>query len=220
MMDAEFWHQRWARNEIGFHRSRVHPMLEDHWSSLSPRSEEAVLVPLCGKSLDLDWLAQRGHSVVGVELSEDAARAFFDERERTPVTERFGGLDALRAGSITLCVGDFFEFDPATRFPLLFDRAAMIALPAERRVAYRARLAHLLSADGRGLLITLEYAQPTMDGPPFSVERDELMRDPALDYRSLDAVDALPEHPGFQARGIRSLSERASVVRRRGVKRG
>ncbi|NKI34496.1 thiopurine S-methyltransferase [Wenzhouxiangella sp. XN79A] len=219
-MDHEFWHERWARNEIGFHRHRVHPMLERYWPALAPSASEPVLVPLCGKSLDLDWLADRGHPVVGVELSEAAVRAFFDERGHTPQPARYGGLDALRSGPITLCIGDFLAFDPGERFPLIFDRAAMIALPGERRPAYRAHLAERLASDGRGLLITLEYVPSAMEGPPFSVELDELALDPDLEYRSLAAVDALPDHPGFAQRGLQALTERASRFAHRRVPRG
>lgn len=214
-MDPAFWHERWARDEIGFHRSRVHPMLRRHWPALAPADEQTVLVPLCGKSLDLDWLAGRGHPVVGVELSASAVEAYFRERKLAPERTVIGGLDALRSGRVTLCIGDFFEFSPAAPFDRIFDRAAMVALPAERRDAYRRTLAERLAPDGRGLLITLEYDPTAMNGPPFSVDGAELARDPDLVYRSLEAVDALPDHPGFEQRGLRSLIERASVFRHR-----
>ncbi len=210
-MDPAFWHRRWARDEIGFHRTRVHPMLERHWSMLAPARGRAVLVPLCGKSLDLDTLAERGHPVVGVELSAAAVEAYFQERGITPERTVVGGLDALRSGPVTLCIGDFFEFSPDAPFDRIFDRAAMVALPAGRREAYRQALTDLLAPDGCGLLITLEYDQAAMEGPPFSVELDELERDPNLAYRSLEVVDALPGHPGFEQRGVRALTERASV---------
>jgi thiopurine S-methyltransferase len=210
-MDPDFWHQRWARQEIGFHRSRVHPMLMRHWPSLSSRTDTPVLVPLCGKSLDMIWLADRGHTVVGVELSEDAVRDFFHEQGVTPSSTQFGGVKAWSHGSITLCVGDFFEFEPDRPFPLIFDRAAMVAMPADRRDAYRRQIAHLLAENGSGLLITLEYDQETMHGPPFSVNAAELALDPRLRYRTLEAVDALPDHPGFRQRGLAALTEQASV---------
>ena len=214
-MDPEFWQQRWARDEIGFHRSDIHPMLERHWPAIAPACDLPVLAPLCGKSRDLDWLAERGHPVVGVELSGVAVDAWFRERGLVPERTVVGGLEARCCGPVTLCIGDFFEFAPGARFPYLFDRAAMVALPPARRDAYRAALARLLAQDGRGLLITLEYEQSAMDGPPFSVDGTELERDPVLAYRSLEAIDALPTHPGFRQRGLRALTERASVVRHR-----
>jgi thiopurine S-methyltransferase len=212
-MDATFWHQRWAQREIGFHRSKVHPMLAQHWPTLADRNDGPVLVPLCGKSLDLKWLADRGHSVVGIELSEAAAIEFFEDHGLQPASTRLGGLKAWSAASITICVGDFFEFAPDFPFPRAYDRAAMVALPAEVRPRYRARLAALLADEGQGLLITLEYDPSTMHGPPFSVDEAELALDPRLHYRTLDAVDALPDHPGFRNQGVANLTERASVFR-------
>lgn len=213
-MDAAFWHERWAKREIGFHRSRVHPMLARHWSSLAGPERLPVLVPLCGKSLDLQWLADRGHPVVGVELSEEAVSEFFQDQNLHPKPVRIGGLDGWSAGSITVAVGDFFRFEPDAAFPLIYDRAAMVALPAQRRNAYRERLAELLADEGRGLLVTLEYPQAALSGPPFSVETAELERDPRLRYRTLECVDALDDHPGFRERGVPALLERASLFRR------
>lgn len=212
-MDTAFWHERWAKREIGFHRSQVHPMLVQHWPYVADGTRSPVLVPLCGKSLDLKWLADRGHPVVGVELSERAVSEFFEEHHLDPAPTRVGGLDAWTSGSITLAVGDFFEFAPEAPFPLIFDRAAMVALPRDRRDAYRRRLTKLLAANGRGLLITLEYLQASTQGPPFSVERPELASDPQLCYRSLEQLDALAEHPVFEQRGISDLTERASLFR-------
>lgn len=208
-MDPAFWHERWARDEIGFHREQVHPMLVAHWTSLAPATGEPVLVPLCGKSIDMGWLADRGHPVVGIELSATAARAFFEARGEAPQAGRYGGLDTLQAGPITLCIGDFFSFRSERPFRLVYDRAAMIALPPELRSAYRAALAGQLAADARGLLITLDYPQAEMNGPPFSVEEKELERDDHFHFDAIESVDALPGHPGFRARGLRALTERA-----------
>lgn len=209
-MDPEFWSQRWCRKDIGFHRSAVHPMLRRHWSTLSPSNDEAVLVPLCGKSLDLVWLSGSGgssRSVIGVELSEIAVEAFFDAHGLDPHPTRIGGLDALQADGITLCIGDFFEFDPPHAFPLVYDRAAMIALPAASRTSYRRKLRSLVSDDARGLLITLEYPQSEMDGPPFAVGEDELGEDPHFDYDVLERSDADDQDSPLGKRGLSRLSE-------------
>ncbi len=85
-MEQEFWHQRWAENQIGFHRDSVHPMLMRYWSTLCPMPDETVLVPLCGKSIDLNWLAEKHEHVIGVELSDIAVRAFF---QKTCIPRKF-----------------------------------------------------------------------------------------------------------------------------------
>lgn len=209
MTDADFWHERWARGEIGFHRSDVHPMLERHWREVAG-GRPRVLVPLCGKSLDLHWLAARGHEVVGVELDEGAIRSFFDEAGATPTVVDEGPLRCWRAGAVTILQGDFFDYRPDRPFDAIYDRAALIALPEPDRARYLERLGRLLAGEGRGLLITLEYPQDAMTGPPFSVPAEELARyadAAALRFECLARQDALEEHPGFRERGLPWLRE-------------
>ena len=73
-MHAEFWQARWARSEIGFHLPEVNPYLQQYWPALGLPEGARVLVPLCGKSLDLVWLVEQGHAVIGVELAERAVQ--------------------------------------------------------------------------------------------------------------------------------------------------
>lgn len=208
-MDKDFWHQRWQRNEIGFHRDSVNPVLQKHWPTISREGTGPVLVPLCGKSLDMLWLARQGHAVTGIEVDRGAVELFYKEAGLAPEIDESGPLPAYSAGGITLFVGDFFEFDQPDRFRLAYDRAALIALPAEMRPRYLAHLATLLAPDARGLLITLEYAQAQMQGPPFSVIHDELDGDPALDFQCLERSDVLAAHPRFSDKGLTWLNEAA-----------
>ena len=78
-MDPAFWHSRWQEGRIGFHQDRPTPLLVEHWTSLGLAQGSRVFVPLCGKSLDMAWLASQGHRVLGVELSAMAVRAFYEE---------------------------------------------------------------------------------------------------------------------------------------------
>lgn len=210
-MDPDFWHQRWQRDEIGFHRDEVHPALERHWAGIARDPSRAVLVPLCGKSLDLHWLAEHGHAVVGVELAESAVAAFFDEAGLEPRVETVGSLRRWRWGRIEIYQGDFFDFRPERRFELVYDRAALIALPPEMRPRYLRHLDSLLDRPAEGLLITLEYPQDRMNGPPFSVMGDELSRFerayPGLRFERLECRDVLAAHPRFRDRGLPWLSE-------------
>ncbi len=84
MKDPEFWHAKWASNQIGFHLTDVNTLLTDHWHTTQPKREDRVFVPLCGKSEDLVWLAEKHNDVQGVELSPIAVRAFFAEHFYTP----------------------------------------------------------------------------------------------------------------------------------------
>ncbi|MBM4368050.1 MAG: thiopurine S-methyltransferase [Deltaproteobacteria bacterium] len=160
-----FWHERWTSNQIGFHQATTNELLSRHWHLDRGR----VIVPLCGASRDLAWLAARGHEVVGVELSELACARFFEEHGLLP--EREG--NRWRAGAVTLVQGDFFAFSEPGAFDALYDRAALIALPPGVRPRYVDHLRHLLRAP-RGLLISFEYDQQKRDGPPFAVMASEV----------------------------------------------
>lgn len=166
----EQWLQRWEQNNIGFHRAEVHPALPAHWR---PRAG-SVLVPLCGKSLDLRWLAERGHQVVGVELAERAIRDFFRE-QRLTFERRDGALPAYVARELPIEIhhGDYFQF-AGRRCDALYDRAALVALPPGQRTAYAKHTDALLRAGAFRLVVTLEYEQALVQGPPFSVPATEL----------------------------------------------
>ena len=173
-MDASFWRSRWQEGRIGFHEGRPNGFLERHLGRLGARRR--VLVPLCGKAEDLAFLAGAGHEVIGVELVEDAVRAFFAEHAATPSVTPRGGLTEYRAGAITILAGDVFATTPALvgAVDALYDRAALIALPAPMRARYVPHVRSLLAPGSPALCVTLEYDQARMDGPPFAVLEDEL----------------------------------------------
>jgi thiopurine S-methyltransferase len=210
-MDPDFWRARWAEGKIGFHEGRPNAHLEAHASRLGER--RTVLVPLCGKSADLAYLAARGHHVVGVELVESAARAFFAEHGLTPEESTRGGLTALSAGEITILVGDFFATTRELLGPVdaLYDRAAMIALPPPLRARYVQHLRKLLPVGAPGLLLVLEYPQDQMAGPPFSVMEDEV--------RALYAgatVETIVDESAIGGGGVARLRELGVASRARG----
>src|SRR5258708_37195960 len=142
-MNRDYWLNRWKENRIGFHKAGVNPLLERFWPRVAAAGR--TLVPLCGKSDDLAWIAGRGHDVVGVDLSEIAARAFASEHGLDATVVESPPFTALRAGHITYLVGDFFDLTPknAGRFDLAYDRAALIAMPEDRRPAYTQKLLSL-----------------------------------------------------------------------------
>lgn len=212
-MDKTFWQQRWQANEIGFHQGQVNPLLTRFWPQLAIAKRAQVLVPLCGKSHDLHWLAARGHSVLGVELSAVALQAFFNEQQ-LPV-QRIAAGPFVRWEAQALCIleGDFFDLNAAdlAAVQAVYDRAALIALPTAMRQRYAERLIALLPATAQQLLITLDYPQREMDGPPFAVSRAEVehLYGSAYQITCLSEQDILAEMPGFQARGLTALREAA-----------
>jgi thiopurine S-methyltransferase len=209
-MEREFWINRWNDNQIGFHLKGVNPLLTRFWPAVSPAATGRLLVPLCGKSEDLRWLAERGHDVVGIELSLTAAKAFAAEQGMTFIESHEPPFTVLRGKRVTYYVGDFFDITPSIvgPFDLLYDRAALIALPPEMRPAYVEHLSTLVAKTGKGLLIALEYDPSQMHGPPFSVAEGEVRRlFNAVRCEKLFEYDCLESEPRFKARGVTWMKE-------------
>ncbi len=208
-MQAEFWLERWQNNEIGFHLPMVNPRLVDFWPTLDLPPAARVLVPLAGKTLDLGWLRAQGHAVLAVELSEDAARAFYAEAGLTPTRRVEGQFIRYSAQDIDYLVGDLFALSAPQCGPFagVWDRGALVALPADLRARYVAQMAALSAPDTRTLLITLEYAQAEMKGPPFAVPEDAVRGyfGATHDVELLLREDILPFEPRFKERGVTAL---------------
>lgn len=217
-MHPDFWHQRWADNQIGFHQDVPTPLLLKHWASLGVAPGARVFVPLAGKSLDMAWLASQGHRVLGVELSRVAVEQFFGENGLAPDLEETRYGTHYRAGSIEVIVGDAFVLDAdlLRDCSAVFDRAALIALPAALRARYASALYARLPAGCRGLLVTLEYPQEERPGPPFSVAGDEVhaLYDSGWEVERLEQRPIPPDHPGFVA-GVSRLETAVYALRRR-----
>ena len=216
-MQPEFWHQRWQEGEIAWHLNEINLHLQEHWHGLGATPGGRVLVPLCGKTLDLVWLAAQGHRVLGVELSSIAVEALFHENGLTPTITDEPPFRRYRVDELEVLCGDFFDLDPSHlgEVDAVYDRASLIALPPDLRSRYAERLRALIQARTKVLLITLEYDQAEMDGPPFSVQEPEIQTLflNHFDIRSLAAVDALPESPGLRKRGLTHLTERVCASR-------
>lgn len=195
-------------------------MLPALWPGLGLDTDARVLVPLCGKSRDMTWLAARGHRVTGIELSAQAARDFFVESRLTPTVHLENGFECHRAGNIEIRVGDLFDLDDTSiaGFDAIYDRAALIALPPAMRVAYIEHIIPSLAAGSSGLLITLDYAQHVMDGPPFAVGEAEVERliGPYAEIERLAERDALGgKDDHLRTRGLTEARERAYRITRR-----
>lgn len=217
-MDAEFWHARWRENRIGFHQEEVNPHLRAFWSRLALPAGAEVLVPLAGKSLDMRWLREQGCRVLGVEISPIAVAAFFSEnglRYRRAPRGRFDAYE-VEGGGLTLLRGDIFDLDAtlARAVAMVYDRAALIALPPPLRARYARHLVEVLPAAARILLVTLEYDQNEMDGPPFSVPEDEVVALFGARYRieRLALKDKLDGPSRYKEQGLSALAEKVFVL--------
>jgi thiopurine S-methyltransferase len=210
-LQPDFWHKRWQIGQIGFHQSVVDRNLERYWPDLGLVGGSRVFVPLCGKSLDLLWLRERHQSVTGVELSAVALESFCMEHgvpARRRVLEHF---DVYEAPKLQLYRGDLFALTSELLGPVsgVFDRAALISWAPEVRAAYAAHLAALTSPGTQTLLVTMEYPQSQMAGPPFSVSADEVQRLYAPNHaiQRLSVQDVLANESRLRSRGLTQLHE-------------
>lgn len=205
-MDADFWLQRWENGQTGFHQDRVMPLLQKYWPGLKLPAGSQVLVPLAGKSLDVAWLADQGHAVLAVELSALAVQQFFDEHELTPTVRDTPQGRLYLAGNIRYLCGDIFDLDAASlaACQACYDRAALIALPPELRTRYAAHVYGQLPPGSQTLLLTLDYPQSQMDGPPFAVPLTEVQDHFAAQWtiQAKEIRDVLTQEPKFAARGV------------------
>jgi thiopurine S-methyltransferase len=174
-MQSEFWHNCWQQQRIGFHQSEIHPLLPVVLSQLQWDQSKVIFAPLCGKSLDLWWLSQWG-KVVGAELSELACQQFYQEQEQPYSVATQGDFQLFSHQSVAIWQGDYFalQSEQLAQIGLIYDRAALIALPAEMRIDYVQQLKRLCKGPVSLLLISLEYPQHEMSGPPFSVSEQEI----------------------------------------------
>ncbi len=199
----ESWLERWRVGRIGWHEEGGNASLRKYWRAEGRR----VLVPMCGKTVDMLWLEEQGNSVVGVELSDIAARAFFEENNLS-YTIRKGKLPAYVAEerNITIYCGDLFDFDEPGHDGW-YDRGAFVATPAEQRPAYAKHIDALLVPDAYKLLITLEYDDEIAEGPPFSVSGREIRRY-WPDLQEIDRYDDIDNGPPkFREAGLKEMFE-------------
>lgn len=209
-MDVEFWQQRWKENRIGFHQNNISIYLQQYWPKLNLPQGLDVFVPLCGKSKDMHWLAQQGYNVLGIEVSSIAVDAFFAENDLNPKYTTESPFDFWSTGPIKLICGDFFRLKPSDLKDIkaVFDRAALIAFPTKMRRAYAQHMIQICLK--QALLVTLEYDQETMQGPPFAVPESEVHSLYGDDFNIslLADIDILEESPKFKNAGLSWLQEK------------
>lgn len=174
-MQAQFWHDLWHKREIGFHLADTNPIILKHFEKLALNKGNRIFLPLCGKTRDIHWFLSQGYQVVGIELHENAIIELFEEMQITPTITHEKSFKVYSAPQIKIFVGDYFVLDRETLGDVdaIYDRASIVALPPQMRKEYSNHLI-LLTKCAPKLLVTFEYDQAQMDGPPFSVHSDEV----------------------------------------------
>ena len=204
-MEHEFWHNKWQENRIGFHQESIHTFLTNHWNSLYPKDRQTVLVPLCGKSLDMIWLAKQGFHVIGVELSELAAQQFFSENKLEHTIAESDKFKVYKGIEIEIWVGNVFEMKPIKNVCAVYDRAALVALPLEMRNDYIKKIIEI-TPHAPHLLIVFEYDQNILPGPPFSISEEYI----STNYTSFSVN--LIEQRSIDLKGVCTAQENCYIL--------
>jgi thiopurine S-methyltransferase len=211
-LEAKFWLDRWLNRNIGWHQAEFNPWLVKYWPTFKLPEGSSVFVPLCGKSLDMLWLKSAGHRVFGVELSELAIKEFFieakiafEEIENPPELPRY------RGDVFNIYCGDYLEIS-APQLSVAagtFDRGALVALPPEQREIYADHLQRIMPDGGQLLLLTFEYDQGQVAGPPFNVPESEVQAlyggRCKVELLETATTDVVPPH--FTEAGVTSALE-------------
>lgn len=175
-MELSYWQSRWRKGNTGFHMENGYSGLREQWKTLPITNSPAILVPLSGKSEDMRWIAEQGGNVIGVEISEIAAQQFFNNLNKTPKITSFASFKIYASENISIWCGDFLKL-PDRKMPvfdLIYDKAALVALPSRMRQNYVKKIISLTGQHTSILLHGFSYNQHEMNGPPFSVPENEV----------------------------------------------
>ncbi len=219
-MEPSFWHEKWDLKQIGFHQPQINEFLLKYWSRLSLEPSAEVFVPLCGKSLDMCYLAEQGHSVLGCELNQIAVEDFFKENNLPVNCQTHGEHQVYSTEQVSLIQGDIFTLanESTQSINAFYDRAALIAWPEAMRQQYAKKLAELIPVGVKGLLVTLDYDQAALNGPPFAVSPAWIEQYLAshFEVELLECADVLADNPRFVNKQVPWLNEAAYLLTRKG----
>lgn len=210
-MEHDFWHNAWDKGRQGWHQKSVNQHLETWWKKFDADASEPVFVPLCGKSVDMLWLLEQGHPITGVELNEGAVAAFFAENTIPSTQQKQENFQVYNNPQLSIYAGDFFKLTRSqlSHTKLVFDRAALIALPPAMRHDYVEKMKDILSIGCKIFLITTVYDESEMSGPPFSVADEEIQRlfSTGFNIEKVESSNDPVLLGGLVKRGLTSLTE-------------
>lgn len=207
------WHRHWTRPNPGFHEGQVNRYLSRYLSLFNLPAGATIFMPLCGKAVDILWLSQQGFRVIGVELSALAIESFFAESGLDFDKSATAPLTRYDAPNITLYQGDYLDLQAQhlADCQLVYDRAAIVAIESFNRAAYRDKMLKIIPPATAMLLVTLDYDQQQMSGPPFSVPVAEIRQlyQATYEIELLESNEQIEESSRWKANGLESLIESA-----------
>ena len=212
------WLQRWKEGSTGWHKEVINARLLEFIDCLVLQKGDTVFVPLCGKSQDMVYFLEQGYKVIGIELSPLAVEAFFAENGIEYSVRKVGKFSIYDAQNIRIFFGDYFDLDVThlSAVRAVYDRAALIALPVDLRVRYAQHLYAIIPSDCRMLLLTLNYPQSQISGPPYAVNEAEvaLLFKVEFKYEQLECFDDIQNEPKYQQANVDFIEKAAYCLRK------
>src|SRR5438552_3616472 len=151
----EFWEKRFREGFTPWDAGKIPAALEQFLKT-ELRGQRA-LIPGCGSAYEVRAFAQAGFETLAI----DFAPAAVERAQRT-----LGSLAHL------VRLADFFEFDFAGPFDLIYERAFLCSLPRTLRPRYVQRAFELLGPQGR--VAGFFFFEDGERGPPFGLKTGEL----------------------------------------------
>ncbi|XP_035150705.2 thiopurine S-methyltransferase isoform X5 [Callithrix jacchus] len=160
VLTLEEWQDKWVNHNTAFHQEQGHQF------------------------------ADRGHSVIGVEISELAIREFFTEQNLSyseePITEIPGAkVFKSSSGNISLYCCSIFDL-PRTnigKFDRIWDRGALVAINPGDRKCYAEIMSFLLGKKFQYLMCVLSYDPTKHPGDLMKNLREENTTGPVWRWR-------------------------------------
>lgn len=221
LMEKQFWLNIWHKDHTPFHRSQTNPLLVKHWPKLALNASARVFVPLCGKSVDVIYLSEHHKHIIANELSEKAILALFSSiQQKAKYTHINDDFKHAEAKNIEVYIGDFFQLTKTQigNVDAIYDRAALVALPADIRARYAEKLAELANPGVKVLLISNHYQEGLIDGPPFSVSEadiDTLFNEHFTIKRLAKEQTQLDKNLDLYKRGLRTIYHHVFMLTRK-----
>jgi len=212
------WLKFWENNETNWHGDNVTQELIEYFELFELEPRDKVFVPLCGKSLDMLYIMNQGFSVVGVEISEIGVRQFFSENNLTYKITKVDDFDLYSSENLEIYCGDFFSLTSKhlNNVKAVLDSKSLIALEPDLRQKYAKHLNDIISLGVRILLVTLNYPQHQMSGPPFSVDESEVesLFSMAFESRKLKSFNDIENGSKLVRAGVDFINNAAYCLRK------
>ena len=174
-MSNKIWKDKWKRNDIAFHQSTSNHLLKKYISQLNISAGADILVPLCGKSLDMNILANLGYNVIGIELSNIAIKAYFEALNVKPTREKYKRFITWKYKNTEIWCGDIFDLTKKEigHIGVLYDNTSLTAFSPDIRPQYVQHFHDMLSEKNQILLITTETPDETQINSAMTID-DEI----------------------------------------------